>query len=221
MDPIIVSGLTANQPTLALANVMRRVPGMSGASAYVDSPFVVQVTPVGVSVLEMDPELGNTSFIGSLILEESPWKNKRVVAASVNASQVVIALEGGVILYFNLDEHGHLQRRQQVTTFPYAADSNNFPTERKLSMMRSLVYPASRWTLLNHTRPRLWLDFGVLTVYRSSAPSTVPAPSNIYVPANPTHLYLDPCYYITLGQVTIETNRITVHTSWSDWQTVR
>ena len=112
MDPITVSGLTSNQPTLALANVMRRVPGMSGASAYVDSPFVVQVTPVRVSVLEMDSELGTTSFVGSLTLEESPWKNKRVVAASINASQVVVALEGGIIVYFNLDEHGHLQRRQ-------------------------------------------------------------------------------------------------------------
>lgn len=221
MDPITVSGLTANQPTLALANVMRRVPGMSGASAYVDSSFVVQVTPVGVSVLEMDPELGATSFIGSLILEETPWRNKRVVVASINASQVVIALEGGVILYFNLDEYGHLQRRQQVTTFPYAADDDDFPTERKLSMTRSLVYPASRWTLLNHTRLRLWLDFGVPTVYRSSAPLTAPAPSNMYVPASPTHLYLDPCCYITLGRTTIETNRITVRTSWSDWRTVR
>lgn len=112
MDPITVSGLTSNQPTLALANVMRRVPGMAGASAYVDSSFVVQVTPVGVSVLEMDSELGTTSLIGSLALEETPLKNKRVVAASINASQVVVALEGGTIIYFNLDEHGHLQRKQ-------------------------------------------------------------------------------------------------------------
>lgn len=113
MDPITVSGLVTSQPTLALANVMQRVPGMSGTSAYGDSSFVVQVTPVGVSVLEMDPELGTTSFIGSLILEEtSTWKNKRVVAASINPSQVVIALEGGVIASFSLDEHGHLQLRQ-------------------------------------------------------------------------------------------------------------
>ena len=113
MDPITVSGIVTSQPTLALANVMQRVPGMSGTSAYGDSSFVVQVTPVGVSVLEMDPELGTTSFIGSLILEEtSTWKNKRVVAASINPSQVVIALEGGVIASFSLDEHGHLQLRQ-------------------------------------------------------------------------------------------------------------
>ena len=112
MDPITVSGLVTNQPTLALANVMRRLPGVSGASAYDDSSFVVQVTPVGISVLEMDPELGTTSFIGSLLLgETSAWKDKRVVAASINASQVVIALDGGVIASFSLDEHGHLQKK--------------------------------------------------------------------------------------------------------------
>ena len=113
MDPITVSGLTATQPTLALANVMRRLPGMSGASAYGDSSFVVQVTPVGISVLEMDPELGTASFIGAIVLRESDtWKDRTVVAASVNASQVVIALDGGVIASFNLNEHGHLQKRQ-------------------------------------------------------------------------------------------------------------
>ena len=113
MDPITVSGLTTKQPTLALSNVMRRLLGASGASAYGDSSFVVQVTPVEISVLEMDPELGTTSFIGSIILRESDtWKDKRVVAASVNASQVVVALDGGVIVSFNLSEHGHLQKRQ-------------------------------------------------------------------------------------------------------------
>jgi len=113
MDPITVSGLVTNRPTLALANVMRRLPGMSGTSAYGDSSFVVQVTPAGISVLEMDPELGTTSFVGSLVLEETAtWKGKRVVAASINASQVVIALEGGVIASFSLNEHGHLQMRQ-------------------------------------------------------------------------------------------------------------
>jgi len=113
MDPITVSGLFTDQPTLALANVMRRLPGKSGASAYGDSSFVVQVTPVGISVLEMDPELGTSSFIGSLILAETPtWKDKRVVAASINASQVVIALDGGVIASFGLNEHGHLQTKQ-------------------------------------------------------------------------------------------------------------
>ena len=113
MDPITVSGLTTNLPTLALANIMRRLPGVSGASAYGDSSFVVQVTPAGISVLEMDPELGTTSLTGSLILGESDtWKDKRVVAASVNASQVVIALDGGVMASFSLKELGVLQKRQ-------------------------------------------------------------------------------------------------------------
>lgn len=113
MDPITVGGLVTTHQTLALANVMRRVPGMSGASAYDDSSLVVQVTPVGVSVLEMDPELGTTSSIGSLVLEEiAPWKGKRVVATSINASQVVIALDGGVMASFSMDELGILQARQ-------------------------------------------------------------------------------------------------------------
>ena len=115
MDPTTVSGLVTYQPTLALANMMRRAPGRAGASAYGDSSFVAQATPVGVSLLEMDPELGTVSCTGSLVLEETaPWKGKRVVAASINASQVVVALDGGVIASFTLDEHGHLERRQSV-----------------------------------------------------------------------------------------------------------
>jgi DNA damage-binding protein 1 len=113
MDPITVGGLVTNQPTLALANVMQRSPGISGASTYSDSPFVVQVTPLSISVLEMNLELGTTSVIGSLILEEiSTWKGKRVVAGSVNSSQVLVALEGGVIASLSLNEHGLLKMRQ-------------------------------------------------------------------------------------------------------------
>ena len=113
MDPITVGGLVTSQPTLALANVMRRIPGMSGTSAYGDSSSVIQITPVGISVLEMDRELGTTTSVGSLVLEENAvWKGKRVVATSINASQVVIALEGGVIASFALDENGHPQIRQ-------------------------------------------------------------------------------------------------------------
>ena len=111
MDPITVSGLVTNQPTLALANVMRRLPGVSGASAYGDSSFVAQVTPAGIFVLEMDPELGTTSSIGSILVEDSAWKGKRVVAASINASQVIIALDGGVIASFALNELGHLLKK--------------------------------------------------------------------------------------------------------------
>jgi DNA damage-binding protein 1 len=113
MDPITVGGLVTSKPTLALANVMGRVPGMSGASAYGDSSFVIQVTPIGVCVLEMDRELGTTTSIGSLVLGEiTAWKEKRVVATSINSSQVIIALDGGVIASFALNEHGHLQIRQ-------------------------------------------------------------------------------------------------------------
>lgn len=113
MDPITIGGLITSQPTLALTNVMRRIPGMSGASAYGDSPFVVQVTPVGISVLEIDKELGTTTSIGSLVLHETDlWKEKKVVAASINPTQVVIALDGGVIASFALNEQGHLQVKQ-------------------------------------------------------------------------------------------------------------
>lgn len=113
MDPITVSGLVTNHPTLALANVAQRSPGMSGASAYGDSPFVVQVTPTGIFVLEMDSELGTTSPAGSVILEESAtWKGKRAVAASINASQIVIALGGGILASFSLNEQGGLLARQ-------------------------------------------------------------------------------------------------------------
>jgi len=96
-----------------------------------------------------------------------------------------------------------------------------FQQGRKPSTTRYLVYPAFRWTLINHTRLKLWSDSGSLTVYRSSALSTAPAHSNTYVPASLTRPHLDPCYYIILGRVTTEINRTTGPTSWSAWRTVR
>jgi hypothetical protein len=96
-----------------------------------------------------------------------------------------------------------------------------FQQGRKPSKTRYPVYPAFRSTPPNRTRLKLWLDFGGLTVYKSSASSTAPVPSNIFVPASLTRRYLDPCYCITLGQVTTETNRTTGPTLWLDWQMVR
>ena len=224
MDPTTISGLVTGQPTLALANVMKRAPGKSGASAYGDSSFVVQVTPVGVSVLEMDPELGTTSPTGSIILEETAdWKGKRVVAASINASQVFVALEGGVMASFGPDEHGHLKLRQwAICLFPTIPSLTIICHQgRKPSMMRYLVYHVCRWTPPNRTHLKSLSVFGDPIVYKSSVSSTLPTPSNSSVPANLTPLCPDPYCYITLERATTGISRSIGPTSWLGWPMAR
>ena len=54
----------------------------------------------------------------SAILRESDtWKDKRVVATSLNAGQVAIALDRGVMAPFRPKELGVSQKRQRVAAF--------------------------------------------------------------------------------------------------------
>ena len=87
------SGFVTKKPTLAFSNFYRRLEGQ-----YVDSSLVVQVVPSGAFLLEWDATMGN-------YMERSAWKveNARsydarpveIVAASINGSQVALALNGG------------------------------------------------------------------------------------------------------------------------------
>ncbi|KAI0084181.1 CPSF A subunit region-domain-containing protein [Irpex rosettiformis] len=107
------SALATDQPTLALANVARRVQrtGPTGpVSAYADSAYVVQITPKGINLLEFDTILGVFNRVGAGWTPEqgSSKRPREIVAASVNASQFVVALNGGTIILLNLGFDGML-----------------------------------------------------------------------------------------------------------------
>ncbi|KZT28894.1 hypothetical protein NEOLEDRAFT_1239376 [Neolentinus lepideus HHB14362 ss-1] len=102
------SGFITDTRTLAVANVARRTRknGQSGSS-YTDSAFVVQVTPAKVALLEFDEALQTFSATGELWtpqFEGPTGRYSEIVAASVNASQVVLGLNGGKVVVLNLGE---------------------------------------------------------------------------------------------------------------------
>ena len=91
--------------TLAVSNIQQRIPGDgSNRSTYDDSSLVVQVVPEGILLLNYDPNLREYARIGSLwTLDKfsdgnvANWANREIVAADINASQVVIALNHGTL----------------------------------------------------------------------------------------------------------------------------
>ena len=93
--------------TLAVSNIQRRIPGPP--SAYVDSSLVVQVVPEGLLLLNYDPGLREYTRVGDLwTLDKfsdgnSSWAGREIVAADINASQIVIALSRGRLVQLNLD----------------------------------------------------------------------------------------------------------------------
>ena len=88
-----------NLPTIAFGNVVRRVSSPQGKSSYVDSQLVVQVTRHGAYIFNYDAALGSFSA------HASGWEidGREVVAASLNPSQVLLALAGGRLVALNLN----------------------------------------------------------------------------------------------------------------------
>ncbi|THH31175.1 hypothetical protein EUX98_g3000 [Antrodiella citrinella] len=106
------SPFVTTAPTLALSNISRRTTtnvGGKTTSSYVDSALVVQVTEKGIRVLEFDEDLGVFHVVGDGWSPQSldhTWQGRDVVAASVNASQFVLAFRGGRLALFNLADGG-------------------------------------------------------------------------------------------------------------------
>lgn len=102
------TALTTDQPTLSCSNIMKRVqkPGVGGGpptASYVDSALVVQATPKGIKLVEYDATLGTFNLVGEWKPEQVAGKQPReVIAASLNASQFVVALSGGTLVLLNL-----------------------------------------------------------------------------------------------------------------------
>jgi DNA damage-binding protein 1 len=99
MEVSTKDGLTTDLPTLAFGNVTRRVVDTNGKSTYVNSPLVVQVTPRGALLLEHDMILGT-------YVQHAAWAQQamEVVAASVNPSQVILALNGGRLVALSITQ---------------------------------------------------------------------------------------------------------------------
>ncbi|GLB38302.1 putative CPSF A subunit region [Lyophyllum shimeji] len=93
------SGLITNLPTLAFGNVTHRVKGPSGKANYLNSQLVVQVTRQGATLLQYDVATG-------LFQQVAGWtlNGLQVVAASVNPSQVLLALNGGRLVCLGMED---------------------------------------------------------------------------------------------------------------------
>ncbi|KIP10587.1 hypothetical protein PHLGIDRAFT_125454 [Phlebiopsis gigantea 11061_1 CR5-6] len=100
------TGFVLEQRTLAVGNIPRRTVSPAGASSYVNSSLVIQITPHGLALLEYDPTLDTFTKVGNgwyLPQQDNPlWRPREIVAAAINPSQFAVALSGGIVVQFNL-----------------------------------------------------------------------------------------------------------------------
>jgi DNA damage-binding protein 1 len=114
------TGLITTEPTLALGNIPKRLqkkvaPGHNATSVYIDSSLVVQVTKQGIRLVEYDMALGEYTKVGDgwtpgMVQGGYGWDGREVVAAGVNASQFVLALNGARLVLLNLNEKNGFTR---------------------------------------------------------------------------------------------------------------
>ena len=97
-----------NYPTLAVGNIRGRIrknaaPSQDTTVDYIDSPLVVQITSLGAMLYEYDMALGQyLKQDDSWLLDKTKYKGRKVVAADMNASQFILGLTGGRIVFLNL-----------------------------------------------------------------------------------------------------------------------
>ncbi|KAG0700426.1 CPSF A subunit region-domain-containing protein [Suillus ampliporus] len=115
------SSFITNLPTIAVSNILRRTRTPGGKSEYADSGLVVQVVSKALLLLEYDPGLRQYTRVGEAwTLEkfaepgkEGLWKGREIVAASVNASQIVLALNWGRVVVLTLDGSRFIKMRER------------------------------------------------------------------------------------------------------------
>jgi DNA damage-binding protein 1 len=102
----VANGLITVEPTVAFANVAQRVKGQDGKARYMNSSLVVQVTGSCACLLELDQGLQ-----AHIRIDE--WNAKKnvdddfppeIVAASINSSQVALAISGGKLALLSVAE---------------------------------------------------------------------------------------------------------------------
>jgi DNA damage-binding protein 1 len=109
-------GFVTNQPTLAVANCCQRSTKNrdQSISMYSDAN-IVQVTPAGVTILEFDSISGSYLKTGQqwtsdlMGARDSSWKNREIVAASLNPSQILLGMKGSRATLFELDNRDQVQ----------------------------------------------------------------------------------------------------------------
>ncbi|TFK20000.1 hypothetical protein FA15DRAFT_673909 [Coprinopsis marcescibilis] len=108
LDPTAARDLVTKEPTIAFRNVPQRV-SVIRELKYVNSNWVVQVTVSGVYLLELDPVMGGFTERAKWTPPVLPGTSKpcEIMVASVNASQVFLALNGGRVLVLRFNEGGH------------------------------------------------------------------------------------------------------------------
>lgn len=127
------TGFETSTRTLVAANIMRRN-RVAGSSTYEDSSLVIQVVPLGLLLLEYDIGSGEFTRKGGLWtldkfadpncphLQQS-FLGQEIVAADVNASQVVIALSYRCVLQICVDGEGFVKQRSRQFTDEVSAVS--------------------------------------------------------------------------------------------------
>ncbi|KAG1898161.1 CPSF A subunit region-domain-containing protein [Suillus fuscotomentosus] len=115
------TGFITDLPTIAVSNILRRTYNAENKSDYADSSYVIQVISKGLLLLEYDPDVQQYTRIGEpWTLEkladpgkEGLWKGREIVAASINASQVVLALNWGRVVLLTLDDKRFIKLRER------------------------------------------------------------------------------------------------------------
>ncbi|KAF8635825.1 hypothetical protein AX15_000024 [Amanita polypyramis BW_CC] len=131
-----LSGLRIDTPTLSFANVARRVKVGNAPATYENSSLAVQVTPRGVFLLEMDSVIGSYTEVNRWMPEGQGTfgeKQRDIVAASINPSQVLVGLHGGKLVALSIVEKDDLRILGELDDLPEIAavscmplDSRNF-----------------------------------------------------------------------------------------------
>ncbi|KXN88147.1 DNA damage-binding protein 1a [Leucoagaricus sp. SymC.cos] len=111
LDAGTVDGLCTSEPTIAFSNVAQRIKGQDGKARYVDSSLAVQVTGSGAYLLELDESLQTYMHVDRWdVKANAPGEaNVAIVAASINSSQVALAVSGGKMVLLSINEHRKLR----------------------------------------------------------------------------------------------------------------
>jgi DNA damage-binding protein 1 len=98
-------GLRVNERTIAFGNIQRRGT-VGGRAAYIDSSQVVQVVKSGVYLLEYDSALEGYIEKAKYLPQDLRLIGNftEIVAASINASQIAVAFNGGLVVLLNVNE---------------------------------------------------------------------------------------------------------------------
>lgn len=106
-----MKGFITHESTIAFANVAQRVKGQDGKARYTNSSLVVQVTGTGAALLELDEGLQIYAQIDhwSVKANTADDPSAEIVAASINSSQVALAVSGGKLALLSVAEDKKLR----------------------------------------------------------------------------------------------------------------